>query len=147
MYWIDNHIYVRYNDQNLPMNRLSALLITFAFALGALSGAEPPLLKTKETKQAYPRILSAKEANQFVMHKSFPEYPLHARSERKTGSGVYLMRVQPGGRVSSVVILKSTGWDELDRASMNAFAEWRFKPGAVKAVKIPVTFSMRREPY
>jgi len=44
--------------------------------------------------------------------------------------------------VCSVIVLQSTGHDLLDRAGISAFQRWRFKPGLLNAVKIPLNFSM-----
>jgi TonB family protein len=44
--------------------------------------------------------------------------------------------------VLSVIVLQSTGHAILDQAGIATFQRWRFKPGTVKAVKIPLDFSM-----
>jgi TonB family protein len=46
--------------------------------------------------------------------------------------------------VSSVIVLQSTGYAILDQAATAAFQRWRFKPGTIKAVGIPLSFSMHR---
>lgn len=45
------------------------------------------------------------------------------------------------GKVTSCRMAQSTGSDILDRATMSAFSQWRFKPGTVKEVRIPITFT------
>jgi len=45
------------------------------------------------------------------------------------------------GKVTSCRMAQSTGSDILDRAAINAFSQWRFKPGTVKEVRIPITFT------
>ena len=71
-----------------------------------------------------------------------PDYPLASRRLHHTGSGLYLLRVGSNGTVETVEVLKSTGHPDLDRAAIEAYSRWRFKPGLVKKVKIPMTFSM-----
>lgn len=44
------------------------------------------------------------------------------------------------GKVTDVVILKSTGSDALDREAIFALRRWRFRPGKVREVEIPITF-------
>jgi TonB family protein len=44
------------------------------------------------------------------------------------------------GKVTSVAILKSTGSDPLDREAVFALRQWRFKPGKLRKVDMPITF-------
>jgi len=75
-----------------------------------------------------------------------PEYPPEARAQGLTGSGVFILHVDPGnGRVTSVEVGKSTGEKILDEASLKKFANLRFKPNTVSRVKIPVTFTISPE--
>jgi TonB family protein len=71
-----------------------------------------------------------------------PIYPIGARSRRIQGYGVAVLWVRPDGTVSRAEMLQSTGHAILDQATLEAYRRWRFKPGVVKKVKIPVTFSM-----
>src|SRR5881275_2078244 len=69
-----------------------------------------------------------------------PEYPLGARQRHWTGAGVFLCNLRPDGIVSSVKILQSTGHEILDQAGTSALGRWRFQPGDMNAVKIPLRF-------
>ncbi|MFL6539054.1 MAG: energy transducer TonB [Chthoniobacterales bacterium] len=90
-----------------------------------------------------PREISSKEAKALATATPLPDYPLLAREARYTGSGVFILNVQPStGAVKSITVGRSTGHRILDWAAMNAFIRWRFKPNIVKKVKIPVTFTM-----
>jgi TonB family protein len=40
-------------------------------------------------------------------------------------------------------LLKSTGHKILDDAALDAFRQWRFKPGSVTKVKIPINYTMQ----
>jgi len=71
-----------------------------------------------------------------------PEYPLGARQRHWTGKDIFLCYLRPDGTVSSVKILQSTGHDMLDQAGTSALGRWRFQPGNMKRVKIPLTFTM-----
>ena len=49
--------------------------------------------------------------------------------------------------VSSVEIVQSTGYPELDKSSIAAFSKWRFlPPGRPTKLKMPITFTMKRPP-
>jgi periplasmic protein TonB len=70
-----------------------------------------------------------------------PVYPFEARSRRITGSGVCIVDVDPGtGNVTDVSMTQSTGNPILDDSAVRTFRKWRFKPGTVSKVRIPVVF-------
>ncbi len=41
---------------------------------------------------------------------------------------------------------QSTGSELLDRAALKAYSKWRFKPGSVPQVKMPIEFASRPRP-
>jgi TonB family protein len=45
------------------------------------------------------------------------------------------------GSVTSAVMLKSTGQKILDNAALQAFRQWRFKPGTLTTLDIPIEFT------
>jgi TonB family protein len=58
------------------------------------------------------------------------------------GKGTFWLLVDPAtGRVTSIVIEKSTGQTLLDQSAIQAFQKWRFAPGSVKRVHTPVIFT------
>jgi TonB family protein len=72
-----------------------------------------------------------------------PQYPYEARARRQVGAGVAIVMVDPNtGLVTNAEMAKSTGYQLLDKAALNAFRQWQFKPGRVAMVKIPITFTM-----
>lgn len=72
-----------------------------------------------------------------------PYYPYEARLNRITGSGIVVMEIDPStGEVKKAVMAQSTGSAILDRAALDAFRRWRFKPGTPSPVKTPITFTM-----
>ena len=73
------------------------------------------------------------EAGKTIEYSPKPDYPLEARSARMTGAGIFIIVVHSGnGRVGMVRVARSTGYKILDQAAVRAFAQWRFKPGALK---------------
>jgi TonB family protein len=76
-----------------------------------------------------------------------PEYPYKARLHNLQGSGSFILRVRPDGTVSRVEIEDSTGAPLLDQTVIATYSKWRFKPGKVKAVRVPVNFTMMPYPY
>jgi TonB family protein len=93
----------------------------------------PPVTKSEEAVRGYGPVLV----------KVLPDYPYAARDQHLEGSGLYRLNVKSDGTVSSVTVLKSTGHILLDRAAIHAFRQWRFRPGTLRAVKLPINFSMK----
>jgi periplasmic protein TonB len=70
-----------------------------------------------------------------------PEYPSEARTRHITGSGVCVVDIDPGsGNVIGASMAESTGNPILDDSAVRTFRKWRFKPGTVSRVRIPVEF-------
>jgi len=51
------------------------------------------------------------------------------------------------GSVSDATMAQSIGNPILDSAAVSAFKQWRFRPGTVSKVKIPITFTMTGASY
>jgi protein TonB len=90
-----------------------------------------------------PEITSYASAKAFATFTPFPKYPARERTDSVTGVGVCMVSVdRASGRVTEASIEQSTGDSTLDTSAVNAFRKWRFKPGTVSKVRIPVEFSM-----
>jgi len=64
-----------------------------------------------------------------------------------TGKAIVLVMIDPEtGIVTGTRIVQSTGSKLLDHAALKAYAKWRFKPGSVPQVKMPIEFSNRPRP-
>ena len=70
-----------------------------------------------------------------------PHVPAEARAKHLAGSGVCVLYIRDDGTVSRAMMLKSTGQPLLDKASIDAFSRWRFIPGSIKKVKIPINYT------
>jgi TonB family protein len=83
-------------------------------------------------------------ARALAISKPQPRYPYEARKNHWVGVGWYVMHIDDNtGLVTSVDIIQSTGHEMLDKAVVDAFKRWRFKPhSGLRKVKSPVTFSM-----
>ena len=76
-------------------------------------------------------------AERLVVHRPMPAYPAEARARGLTGAGMFLLRVHiPSGRVTQVLVSRTTGARVLDNAAIAALKRWRFKPGAAPYVAI-----------
>ena len=87
--------------------------------------------------------VSASSAKSVAIIAPRPHYPYEARRNRITGNGVMLMTVdRPSGRVTNVEVTETTGSPILDHAATSAFKRWRFQPGTVSRVRVPITFTL-----
>ena len=84
----------------------------------------------------------ATQAKHYALYAPRPEYPLAARTHHWTGAGIFACNIRPDGTVASVDVLRSTGHEMLDQAAITAFRQWRFHPGDMKRIKIPINFWM-----
>ena len=73
-----------------------------------------------------------------------PEYP-HTLAVRGIGGrGVVRLSIDPKtGQVTRVRMLETTGYNMLDESAMKAFRQWRFRPGTVPEVTIPIEFNAK----
>jgi len=91
--------------------------------------------------------LSISSAKALATYVPRPHYPYEALSRHVTVIGVCVVEVGPGGNVTSASMASSIGNPILDNAATSAFRQWRFKPGSVSKVKIPITFTMTGAQY
>ena len=82
-----------------------------------------------------------------VMYAPRPVYPYEARRQRMTGSGIALLTVALTGNVIEARMAESSGSVILDSATLEALRRWRFKPGSVLSVQVPITYSLTGASY
>jgi TonB family protein len=87
-------------------------------------------------------------AKALVMYAPRPVYPYEARRLRITGSGIALLAVASAdGNVIDVRMTQSCGSVILDNGTLDAFRRWRFKPGSVERVQVPITYTVTGASY
>ena len=83
-----------------------------------------------------------------VAYAPRPVYPYEARRQRLTGSGVALLTInQASGAVTDVLMTQSCGNAILDNSTLDALRRWRFKPGNVTKVQVPITYTLTGASY
>jgi TonB family protein len=91
---------------------------------------------------------SMSRAKALALYAPRPQYPYEARSRHVTGSGTIVCSVDSGsGSVTDCSVSSSTGSPILDNAATSAFRQWRFRPGTLSKVNIPITFTMTGASY
>lgn len=80
-------------------------------------------------------------AQAMAVSAPLPEYPYEAKHANVTGSGVCVMIVDAAsGKVTNAMMAQSTGNAILDKVTTETFRRWRFKPGSVSQVRVPITY-------
>jgi len=83
-----------------------------------------------------------------VAYAPRPVYPYEARRQRVTGSGIALVTVdETSGTVTDVRMAQSCGNVILDNSTLDALRRWRFKPGSVSKVQVPITYTLMGVSY
>jgi len=92
--------------------------------------------------------MSMSRAKALAIASPRPPYPYEARAKRITGSGVIVATVDAAsGSVTDASVAQSTGSSILDDAAVSTFRRWRFRPGSVSKVRIPITFTLTGASY
>jgi TonB family protein len=87
-------------------------------------------------------VISPSAAKAFTTYAPRPDYPQEARSHRIQGDGVCVVSVDASGSVTNVSMARSTGSLLLDKSVLRTVRTWRFKPGTVGKVSVPVEFAL-----
>ena len=102
----------------------------------ATSGAKPT-----EPRFSVPELMSISAAKAIAVSAPLPQYPFQAKRAHITGSGLCVMIVDTAtGKVTNAMMVESTGDGILDKVTTNTFQKWRFKPGTVSQVRVPITY-------
>jgi len=91
---------------------------------------------------------SLRSVKAMVAYAPRPVYPYEARRQRVTGSGIALLTVdQTSGAVTDVRMAQSCGNVILDNSTLDALRRWRFKPGSVARVQVPIMYTLMGVSY
>jgi TonB family protein len=114
----------------------ATIVLLFGHELGA---ADPVGLEVVVGKDTHGKILSEKETKKCALETPFAEYPAEAMRRGIVGTGIYELRIDPKtGHVKGILVIAAAGNPMLDQASMRALLKWRFKPGTVVNVRLPL---------
>jgi TonB family protein len=99
------------------------------------------------TLRAQPASPTATVSLPQAVYSPRPIYRPEWAKQGLTGKGVVLVTIDTKtGKVSGVRMLQSTGNKTLDGAALETYSQWRFKPGSVPQVKMPIEFTNRPQP-
>ena len=109
---------------------IAVAIITLAFVPTHLSASQQAYIPEKYRGI----ILNAPE----------PDFPA-STTMRQLGQGVYRLVINPKtGMADEVKVLQSSSTRKLDAAAVMAFMQWKFKPGSIKEIDVPLSFLHRQ---
>lgn len=135
-----------------PAAPTHALPLTNAQAPAVANTVEAPAPAAPEITAPTPEPSStAPIFNAAYLQNPQPSYPLSARRRGIEGKVLLRAEVRPDGVSNHVEVKKSSGWEMLDQAALQAVQNWRFVPArqgtqAVTAwVEIPIAFQLEND--
>ena len=76
-----------------------------------------------------------------AMTAPLPDYTYEMKRRNLTGSGTCVVTVDTStGTVTNATMFQSTGSPLLDKLTLQTFKSWRFKPGTVSEVRVPISY-------
>jgi len=100
-----------------------------------------PAVQPEAATISAPVPISLSVAQSMAITAPLPDYPYEAKRRNLTGSGTCVVSVDPAtGTVTNATMFQSTGIPLLDKLTIQTFKNWRFKPGTVSEVRIPISY-------
>jgi TonB family protein len=98
-------------------------------------------MQTEVASIPAPVQMSLSVAQSMATNAPLPEYTYEAKRRHLSGSGVCLVTVDTAtGTVTDARMFQSTGSTILDKLTIQTFRSWRFKPGTVSQVRVPISY-------
>lgn len=100
-----------------------------------------PAIQPETASIPAPVPMSLSVAQSMAISAPLPEYSYEAKRRNLTGNGVCVVTVDAAtGRVTNATMFQSTGSAILDKLTIQTFKSWRFKPGTVSQVRVPISY-------
>ena len=100
-----------------------------------------PAVQPEAASVSAPIPMSVSVAQSMAITAPLPDYPYEAKRRNLTGSGTCVVTVDTAtGTVTNATMFHSTGSTLLDKLTIQTFKSWRFKPGTVSQVRVPISY-------
>jgi protein TonB len=100
-----------------------------------------PAVQPEAASVSAPIPMSVSVAQSMAITAPLPDYPYEAKRRNLTGSGICVVTVDTAtGTVANATMSQSTGSPLLDKLTIQTFKSWRFKPGTVSQVRVPISY-------
>jgi len=108
----------------------------------------PPPAQQQKFTPVKSAEMSMSRAKALAISSPRPPYPYEARAHKIMGSGVITLDVDSAsGNVTDAHVSQSIGSSILDDAAVSTFRRWKFRPGTVSKVRVPITFTLTGASY
>jgi len=100
-----------------------------------------PALQPEAATISAPVPVSLSVAQSMAITAPLPDYTYEMKRRNLAGSGTCIVTVDTAtGTVTNASMFKSTGNPLLDRLTIQTFKSWRFRPGTVSEVRVPISY-------
>jgi TonB family protein len=100
-----------------------------------------PVVQPEAASISAPVPMSLSVAQSMAITAPMPDYTYEMKRRNLSGTGVCLVTVDPAtGTVTNATMFQSTGNPLLDKITIQTFKSWRFKPGTVSQVRVPISY-------
>jgi len=100
-----------------------------------------PFVQPEAATISAPVPMSLSVAQSMATTAPLPEYTYEMKRRNLRGNGVCVVTVDPAtGTVTNATMFQSTGSPLLDKLTTQTFKSWRFKPGTLSQVRIPISY-------
>jgi TonB family protein len=100
-----------------------------------------PTVQPEAARISAPIPMSLSVAQSMAINAPLPDYTYEMKRRSLSGNGTCLVTIDPAtGTVTKATMFQSTGSPLLDKITMQTFKSWRFKPGTVSQVRIPISY-------
>ena len=100
-----------------------------------------PAVQPEPASISAPIPMSLSVAQSMAIIAPLPDYTYEMKRRNLTGSGTCVVTVDTAtGTVTNATMFQSTGSPLLDKLTVQTFKSWRFKPGAVSQVRVPISY-------
>ena len=100
-----------------------------------------PAAQPEAASISAPVPVSLSVAQSMAITAPLPDYTYEMKRRSLSGNGVCVVTVDSAtGAVTNASMFQSTGSSLLDKITIQTFKSWRFKPGTVSQVRIPISY-------
>jgi TonB family protein len=100
-----------------------------------------PAVQPETVSISAPVPMSLSVAQSMAISAPLPEYTYEMKRRHLTGSGICVVTVDTAtGTVTNATMFQSTSSPLLDKLTTQTFKSWRFKPGTVSEVRVPISY-------
>jgi protein TonB len=98
--------------------------------------APPPAVPAPPAPPPPPAPIVPPDIDAATMNNPSPIYPMESRRRHEQGTVRLRVVITVEGRVKEISVAKSSGFDRLDKAALDAVRRWHFRPGTQGGIPV-----------